>query len=238
MFRAKSAILTVAFASMLSLATGCEDKKNRIVMLEESNQQLLEDLTASQDELSALRSANDRCQSELASARGQNSRLNGEIASLRNQPRPQPIIQQQAAPQPQVPSGWTAVPGGAMIAVEGSVLFGPGKAKLLGGATSDLSRIADAIRREYPNKDILVYGHTDNTPIKKSGWKDNLELSTERAASVVRWLSKEGISRDRLVACGCGDSRPRVPNSNESNRKQNRRVEIFALDADIQTARR
>ncbi len=236
MFRAKSALLTVAFVGLLSLGTGCEEQKNRIVMLEESNQQLLEDLNASQDELSALRSANDQCQSNLASARNQNSSLNSQLASARNQPRPQPIIQQ--APQPQVPSGWTAVPGGAMIAVEGSVLFGPGKAKLLGGATNDLSRIAEAIRREYPSKDILVYGHTDNTPIKKSGWKDNLELSTERAASVVRWLSKEGISNNRLVACGCGDSRPRVPNSNESNRKQNRRVEIFALDADLQTASR
>ncbi|HNO79503.1 MAG TPA: OmpA family protein [Phycisphaerae bacterium] len=236
MFRAKSALLTLALAGVLTLSTGCEDKKNRIVMLEESNQQLLEDLNAAQDELAAMRSANDQCQSNLSAAHNQNSNLTRQLADARNQPRPQPIIQQ--APQPQVPSGWTAVPGGAMIAVEGSVLFDPGKAKLRGGATGDLSRIAEVIRREYPSKDILVYGHTDNTPIKKSGWKDNLELSTERASSVVRWLSKEGISSDRLVACGCGDSRPRVPNSNEANRKQNRRVEIFALDADIQTASR
>ncbi|GJM24013.1 MAG: hypothetical protein DHS20C16_04280 [Phycisphaerae bacterium] len=238
MFRAKSALLTVAFAALLTLGTGCEDKKNRIVMLEESNQQLLEDLTVAQDELAAMRNANDQCQSNLSSARNQNSNLNSQLAAARNQPRPQPIIQQAPAPQPQVPSGWTAVPGGAMIAVEGSVLFGPGKAKLRGGATNDLARIAEVLRREYGSKDILVYGHTDNTPIKKSGWKDNLELSTERAASVVRWLSKEGVNRNRLVACGCGDSRPRVPNSNEANRKQNRRVEIFALDADIQTAGR
>jgi flagellar motor protein MotB len=236
MFRVKSALLTVVFVGLLSLATGCEEQKNRIVMLEESNQQLLEDLTSAQDELSAMRSANDQCQSNLTSARNQNSSLNNQLAAARNQPRPQPIIQQ--APQPQVPSGWTAVPGGAMIAVEGSVLFGPGKAKLLGGATNDLARIAEVLRREYSNKDILVYGHTDDTPIKKSGWQDNLELSTQRAASVVRWLSKEGVDRKRLVACGCGDSRPRVPNSSESNRKQNRRVEIFALDADIQTAGR
>ncbi|NOX59451.1 MAG: hypothetical protein GXP29_11425, partial [Planctomycetes bacterium] len=170
MFRAKNIVITAVFVGLLSIATGCEEQKNRIVMLEESNQQLLDDLTATQDELSAMRSANDQCQNSLSSSRGRINGLNSQLSSARNSARSrpaaiqQPVVQQQ---QPQVPSGWTAVPGGAMIAIEGSVLFGSGKAKLRSGATKELSRIAGVLQSEYSNRDILIYGHTDNTPIKK-----------------------------------------------------------------------
>ncbi|RME41480.1 MAG: flagellar motor protein MotB, partial [Planctomycetota bacterium] len=74
------------------------------------------------------------------------------------------------------------------------------------------------------------FGHTDDTPIRKSGWKDNYELSAQRALAVVRYLGSKGIDFKRLIACACGEHRPRVPNRSAAERARNRRVEIFAVD--------
>jgi chemotaxis protein MotB len=207
--------------ALLVTLTGCDDPKQRIALLEESNQQLMDDLNSARSELDALRQANDDCQNELASARRDADTLRGQLA---------------AKPDEKVPAGWTAVPGGAMIAIEDSVLFDSGKAKLRSQAQRSLEAVASALRGEYSDKEILVFGHTDDQPIKKSGWQDNYELSAERALAVVRWLKDRGIQPDRLAACGCGEYRPRVPNTSATNRQKNRRVEIFALEDVARTA--
>jgi chemotaxis protein MotB len=137
----------------------------------------------------------------------------------------------------QAPAGWTAVPGGGMISIEENILFGPGKAVLRDEARKTLDGIASTLSGEYGNKDIMVFGHTDDRPIKKSGWNDNWQLSTERGLAVVRYLKEHSVSPDRLVAAGCGEYRPRVPNTTEPNRLSNRRVEIFAIDAAPRTGR-
>jgi chemotaxis protein MotB len=125
-----------------------------------------------------------------------------------------------------------------MIAIEGSVLFDSGKVKLKGEGPKVLDAIASTVASRYSDKDIMVFGHTDDAPIKKSGWKDNYELSAQRALAVVRYMAERGISPRQLVACGCGEHRPRVANDSNKSRAQNRRVEIFALDAETRTASR
>jgi len=223
-------------ALMVAGSTGCEDPKARIAMLEQTNQELTDQITELEGRLSAAQQSSDDCQQQLASSQGRIGNLQSQLASARSRPRVQAPPAQRA--EPRVPAGWQAVPGGAMIAIDDSVLFAPGKATVRGDAARTIGQIAHELKGRYANKDILVYGHTDNTPIKKSGWKDNYELSAQRALSVVRKLKSAGVDPRRLVACGCGENRPRVPNSSAKNRKRNRRVEIFALDADVQTARR
>ena len=220
MKRTKPIVCVVLLAGVVAL-TGCDDPKQRIALLEESNQQLMDDLNASRSELDALRQANDDCQSQLASARRDAATCRDQLASQ---------------PAEQVPAGWQAVPGGAMIAIEGSVLFDSGKAKLRSQAQRTLEDVVSALRGQYSDKEILVFGHTDDQPISKSGWQDNYELSAERALAVVRWLKDRGVQPDRLAAAGCGEYRPRVPNSSADNRQKNRRVEIFALDGVQRTA--
>jgi flagellar motor protein MotB len=233
MTRALKPLVLCSFATLI-LATGCDDSKQRMAMLEESNQSLLADLQQARTQLTACQESAAACEGELSLARGEADMLRNRPAQIVRAPAPQPV---QPAPVA-VPQGWTAVPGGAMIAIEGSVLFDSGKVKLRGGAKQSLERLYDVLQSEYSDKDVLVYGHTDNDPIKKSGWKDNYQLSTERALAVVRWLKSRGVSPSRLVACGVGEHRPRVPNSSRNNKAKNRRVEIFALDADVQTASR
>lgn len=221
------------FAAVLVGSVGCEDQKSRMAMLEQTNMELNDEISELEGRLAAAQQSADGCQRELSSTQGQIGNLQRQLADARNRPAPPP-----QRIEPQVPAGWQAVPGGAMIAIDDSVLFDPGKASLKGEGDRAISSLVSELNGRYSGKDILVYGHTDNTPIKKSGWKDNYELSAQRSLAVVRKLSSMGVSGARLVACGCGEHRPRVPNSSESNRKRNRRVEIFALDAEVRTASR
>jgi flagellar motor protein MotB len=82
------------------------------------------------------------------------------------------------------------------------------------------------LQSKYSGRQIDVVGHTDSDPIKKSPWKDNLQLSTERANSVIRYLTERGIPKDKLRAVGRGDSQPVAPNTTASGKAKNRRVEI------------
>jgi chemotaxis protein MotB len=140
------------------------------------------------------------------------------------------------APEP-APAGWTAVPGGGMIAIEDNVLFAPGKVTLRPEAKRTLDSIVSTLKSEYADKDIVIFGHTDDRPIKKSGWDDNWQLSSERALAVTRHLQQHGIESHRLVSAGCGEYRPRVVNDSDPNRTRNRRVEIFAIDPQALTGR-
>ena len=140
------------------------------------------------------------------------------------------------APQEEV-AGWMPVPGGAVIAIEDRVLFSPGKITLRPEALKVLDGIVSTLGGEYGNRDVLVFGHTDDRPIKKSGWDDNWQLSAERALAVVRYLKEQGVAPERLVGAGCGENRPAVPNSSDANRTKNRRVAIFAADPELRIGR-
>jgi len=104
--------------------------------------------------------------------------------------------------------------------VKGSSFYS-GRAQLKSDAKNELKKIASTIKSKYGNMEVWVIGHTDTDPIKKSGWKDNWELSTERALAVTRYLISRGVSEAKLVAGGCGEYRP-IGN----DKSKNRRVEI------------
>jgi len=80
---------------------------------------------------------------------------------------------------------------GLVITFVDSVLFDSGKAKLRRGAYSALDKVAKVCRKTVADKEIGVEGHTDNQPIKHSGWKSNWELSTTRLpAYCIIWLKR------------------------------------------------
>jgi len=69
---------------------------------------------------------------------------------------------------------------------------------------------------------IRVEGHTDS-----DGGRDyNKDLSTRRAASVVRYLIEKGVAPERLTSQGFGLEKPLVPNTTRANKATNRRVEF------------
>ena len=110
----------------------------------------------------------------------------------------------------------------------GRVLFDSGKAVLRHGAFPVLDKVAQVLK-EVPQQPVGVEGHTDNVPIKYSGWADNHTLSLARAEAVVDYLVAQGVDRSRLTAVGLGEQRPIASNDTASGRQQNRRVEIVIL---------
>ena len=74
---------------------------------------------------------------------------------------------------------------------------------------------------------LQIEGHTDSLPVKKGQtYRDNWELSTKRALSVLRFLIKQGIDPYRLSASGYGSFQPIDVNNTKSARMKNRRIEM------------
>ncbi|MCX6236654.1 MAG: OmpA family protein [Bacteroidia bacterium] len=75
---------------------------------------------------------------------------------------------------------------------------------------------------------VMIEGHTDNVPIKTKLFKDNWDLSTARATTIVRILTKEnGFDSNRINASGRGEFHPVQTNETVEGRAGNRRTEII-----------
>ncbi len=119
---------------------------------------------------------------------------------------------------------------GLVVTFVAEVLFDSGKAKLREDALGKLDKVADVLQTTVRDLSVGVEGHTDNVPIKYSGWKSNWELSAHRALSVLHYLIEEqGLNPDRLSATGYGEYRSVASNDTAEGRQKNRRVEIIIL---------
>lgn len=95
-----------------------------------------------------------------------------------------------------------------------------------------VKRVADIVKTLPPTVDISVRGYTDNQALPRgSAYRDNLDLSSARAATVVRELIKNGVSEQRISSAGFGSAKPLATNSSEANRAKNRRVEFYMFVA-------
>jgi len=91
-----------------------------------------------------------------------------------------------------------------------------------------IKRVADIIKTLPPTVDISVRGYTDDQVLPKgTQYRDNFELSSARAATVVRELIQNGIPAERLSSAGFGAGKPLAANTSEANRAKNRRVEFY-----------
>lgn len=110
------------------------------------------------------------------------------------------------------------------------ILFDSGSVEINQKGKKLLRVVAESLR-EHRDENILVEGHTDNMPLGpslKQRFPSNWELSAARAASVVRFLQKEGgLQPERLSARGHSFYRPIASNENKEGRSQNRRIEII-----------
>ncbi|UCD50699.1 MAG: OmpA family protein [Phycisphaerales bacterium] len=116
--------------------------------------------------------------------------------------------------------------GTITVTLQNTILFASGKAALKNATSAELDHILSVLKSKYAGKEIDVVGHTDTDPIRKSEWKDNWELSAQRALSVARYLIQHGIPEDQIQASGCGPARPVAPNTSSAGKAKNRRVEI------------
>jgi outer membrane protein OmpA-like peptidoglycan-associated protein len=112
-----------------------------------------------------------------------------------------------------------------LVLTLGEVLFDVGGATLKGGGHRAIDQLANFLR-EYPERRVLIEGHTDNTGSQQL----NLDLSRRRAEAVRNALTGMGISGGRIQTEGYGPSYPAASNDTAAGRQQNRRVEIIISD--------
>lgn len=111
------------------------------------------------------------------------------------------------------------------------VLFYSGSATLTPKAIKVINRLAQIIAKYDTNHSILVEGHTDSDRIRPGGrFKDNFELSTGRAYSVMQRLAFNGISANRMGLAGYGEWHPIASNKTVEGKQANRRVVIVLLN--------
>lgn len=110
---------------------------------------------------------------------------------------------------------------GASIVLK-NIFFETGKFDLQNESKSELDKLVELLN-DNPNLKIQIDGHTDNVGQQK----DNLELSNNRAKSVVGYLLSKGINQQRLSYKGFGATKPVADNNTETGRAQNRRTELY-----------
>ncbi|MBU0721698.1 OmpA family protein [bacterium] len=117
---------------------------------------------------------------------------------------------------------------GFVIELPASLLFKSGSAVIENDdALLFLKRVALIIEELPNNMEVTVKGHTDNQgPGKTSPFKDNWELSSARAISVLQELLLDGVDPARISAAGYAEYSPLATNATKSGREKNRRVEL------------
>lgn len=115
--------------------------------------------------------------------------------------------------------------GTVSFRISSEVLFNSGEANLSAPGLAVMSRLVPVLGRGAGYR-VVVEGHTDNVPIQTERFPSNWELSTGRAASVVRYLQSQGIEPARMRATGYADTRPIASNGTPQGRAANRHVEV------------
>ena len=119
--------------------------------------------------------------------------------------------------------------GRLIINIDDRISFDSGSSKLKKAIFPALKTITQILSK-YPENRIVIEGHTDNVPIHTKQFRNNWQLSTERALSVLQFILKyKKLNKKRFSAAGYGEYNPIVPNNSAANRSLNRRVDIVVI---------
>jgi outer membrane protein OmpA-like peptidoglycan-associated protein len=189
-----------------------------LVKVQAETKQHKADLDQAQRELDRLESE------EIARTRSELLRTKNELATER-QAREAAETRERDALQKLAQAAALSVkeePRGTVIVLPGSVLFTSGEWTLTGEAQQKLSLIADTLRPQAKNHEIVVEGHTDSKGTPSS----NQVLSENRARAVMDFLVARGVPATAITSVGVGQMRPVADNATADGRANNRRVEI------------
>ena len=199
-------LIALALLFVVGGMTACNDStKSQLAMLNEENREL-------RDQLAERDRALDATTSDLREA----NRLLREQQELA------------ATAQPNIGNPFSGIDGVSTsvdgnevtISMQGDILFNSGRTALKSPAKKSLDQIASVLNDDYSGKTIIITGHTDSDPIRKSGYKSNHHLGFERGWAVYEYLTNRGVDPQRMAVSSYG------PNSPLDSKKESRRVEI------------
>lgn len=110
---------------------------------------------------------------------------------------------------------------GIKITFDSGILFATNSSDLQAPAKTNIESLAKILNK-YPDTNILVAGHTDNT----GSTEYNQKLSERRADAVGNYAKSLGVVGSRLTTVGKGETDPVISNDTSEGRQQNRRVEV------------
>ncbi|MGR3173298.1 MAG: OmpA family protein [Candidatus Scalindua sp.] len=211
----KSGFVRCLFLSLMVLSVGCAELKSlreeKIVMtqrigeLQRERDDLNSRYNLSEQEKAGLIEERDRLEN---ARRSMEERLKGSGASVR--------IKE----------------GKISVMLPSSILFNSGQTKLKKAAKSSLTKVCNALKKDFPNATIRIEGHTDSDPLKrtKKVYNTNWELSALRASNVLHYLIDScHLDPEKLYIAGFGKYQPVASNKSKEGKKKNRRVEIVIL---------
>lgn len=104
------------------------------------------------------------------------------------------------------------------------ILFPSGEGMLTQRGFDELQKLVAVLKRT--DFQVTVFGHTDSVPITTNQFPSNWELSSARAASVVRYFIRKGLAAERFSAVGLASTAPLADNGSAEGRAKNRRVVV------------
>jgi chemotaxis protein MotB len=117
--------------------------------------------------------------------------------------------------------------GNVYVSLEEKLLFKSGSDVVNPQGQEALKSLARVLN-STKDVTVMIEGHTDNVPISTKAFKDNWDLSTARATSIVRILTKDnGFDPSRITASGRGQFHPVKSNETAEGRSGNRRTEVI-----------
>jgi chemotaxis protein MotB len=191
-------------------------------------------------QLSSERSARAAAVSQLEEARAQVTALQRENDALKSRPG--------EAAAPAAPANdaaanesvdrlktkgfdaYRTADGNIAIVLPADINFAAGSKDLTPAGRKAVDSLSGELDGQFAGYSIRIEGHTDGDPIKKAPFKDNWELGSERALSVLRTLVNDHkVAPERLVAASRGETVPVADNKTEKGKAKNRRVEVVVL---------
>lgn len=218
-------------ATALILVGGCRSTTDRMRVLEAKKAE-------AERQQEELRRANAQKQAQLLQEQAEREKLEALLAAERERKaaeaaaEPAPAVTMDTSALRNLRGQGVSVRDNGTIVLASDVTFRPGRADLSGSAAKTLREVAQALKNVDQIGKIQIQGHTDADPIRKSGWKDNHELSLARAKQVQRFLMSQGIDGSVLEVEGYGADRPLGSNKTETGKAKNRRVEIILSRAE------
>jgi chemotaxis protein MotB len=223
--------LAAAQNDLLNRDTQLSSTKGEYDALQEAVRKAEADRAAAQrraDELAAELAA---AQNQLASTRDSLNDTKGRLdtiqASLQKKQEDYESLRQELA---DLNVQLEQTSRGLTMTIVDQLLFTPGQADLSVDGRQLLGQIANIIETNFPGRELLIEGHTDNQPIVHSGWRSNWELGAGRALTVLHELvDQHGFDPRNLSATSFGEHRPAASNATPTGRAENRRSVIVIL---------